>query len=69
MVKKIGGKDFLLPPFATYFATYLQPIATRIEPLNPLCRSRLRLHRLQDLLADVEADLYSERDHDCVANL
>ena len=31
------------------------------------CR-RLLLHRLQNLLADVEADLYGERDHDGVAD-
>ena len=37
--------------------------------MKPLCRSRLRLHRLKNLLADVEADLHGERDHDGVADL
>ena len=47
-----------------------RPFAIRIEPpQSPLCRCCLLLHRLQNLLADVDADLHGERDHDGVANL
>ena len=47
----------------------LQPIATYCNLLQPLRSYRLLLHRLQNLLADVEPDLHGERDHESVADL
>ena len=63
--KQKGGKDFSLPHVATY-CDLLQPIATYMKPLR-CCR--LLLHSLKNLLADVEADLHGERDHESVADL
>ena len=51
-------------------ATYLQPTCNLLATyMKPLRSYRLLLHRMQNLLADVEADLHGERDHESVADL